>query len=62
MRRSGKTRKVLLDDGWKMGKVMLGEESEDENRKGNEMRRIVKMIGIRQHDNVRSPKKEIARA
>ena len=41
MRRSGKTRKVLFDDGWKMGKVMLGVGSGDENRRGNEMRNVM---------------------
>ena len=47
MRRSGKTRKLLLDDGWKIGKIMLGVGSGDENR----------MISFERHDNVRSPKK-----
>ena len=41
MRRSGKTRKGLLDDGWKMGKVILGVESGDENKRGNEMRNVM---------------------
>jgi len=57
MRRSGKTQKVLLDDGWNMGKVMLGVGSGDENRRGNEMRPHVKIISIERHDNVRSLKK-----
>ena len=47
MRRSGKTRKVLLDDGWKLRKVMLGVGSGDENR----------LISFERHDNVRSLKK-----
>ena len=40
-------RKVFLDDGWKMRKVMLGEGSGDENR----------MISFERHD-VRSLKKK----
>jgi len=56
MRRSGKTGKVLLDDGWKMGKVMLGVGSGDENWRGNEMRNVMRKK--RTMMNVRSQRKK----
>jgi len=59
MRRSGNTRKVLFDGG-KMGKVMLGLGSGDENRSENEMRNV---MGEKRTmmNNVRSPpQKKIA--